>query len=245
MTRLAALLLALVPCACGRPEGEVILLAAASLEPHFAPLLAQRSGVRVAYGASGALARQMEQGVPAEVVILADARDGEHLVQQGVLEEGSLVPFLQNRLVLISARPELRSRRLALEDLAAAPFARIAVGDPDLVPVGRYTLEALEAKGLLEQLRPRLVPLQTVRAVWSAVTVLACDAGFVYATDVTEAEQAQILCEVDPALHRPIVFVIGLRREASPAARALYQELRSPAVLARLTGAGFLRPRGE
>ncbi len=245
MRRLAALLLALVPCACARPGGEVILLAAASLEPYLGPLLAEHRGVRVAYGASGALARQMEQGVPAEIVILADPQDGERLSRQGLLEEGSLAPFLRNRLVLISARPELRERRLALEDLPAAPLRRIAVGDPDLAPVGRYAREALAARGILEALGPRLVPVQNAPAVWSAVSALACDAGFLFPTDIVAPERVGILCEVDPSLHRPIVYVIGLRRGASSPARALYEEICSPAVRAKLVAAGFLPPGGE
>jgi molybdate transport system substrate-binding protein len=242
-----AFALALV-AGCSRSDDGIVVLAAASLEPHLGPLLAERGGgpVSASWGASSALAHQVRAGVPADLVIFADDKEAPALAAEGLLDAETLAPFVRNRMVVVASRPLLVPTRPNLQSVARLmDLERVAVADPALAPLGRYTREALEHGGVLEELEPKLVPFENARVVWSQIENATCDVGIVYATDVPTELEKSIVLRIDPALHQPIVYMIALTANAKPEARALFDELRGEPVMRALTAKGFLPPSGE
>jgi len=191
LPRLPSLLraLALVPCLAGAlaaQAADVTVSAAASLTNAFrdiAPLFeAAHPGTKLQlnFGASGALLAQIAKGAPADVFVSADQESMDQAQAQSLLKAGTRRDVVSNTLVVIvpsgaAAMPK------ALPDLAG--YARIAIGLPASVPVGRYTKAVLEQAGLWTQIEPKMIGATTVRQALDYVARAEVDAGFVYATD--------------------------------------------------------------
>ena len=182
----AAIVVAGMACAAG--GAEVTVSAAASLTTAFkelAPLFtAANPGVvvRLNFGASGALLQQMAAGAPVDVFASADVETMDQAQSRKLIDATWRRDFAANTLVLVvpaaaSAAPN------TLADLARPEFARIAIGWPASVPVGRYAKGALEAAGLWARIEPKTIGAGNVRQALDYVARGEVDAGFVYATD--------------------------------------------------------------
>jgi molybdate transport system substrate-binding protein len=197
--------------------------------------------VRLSFGASGALARQIEHGLPVDLFLSANPDWMTYLEERGRIEEESVRPVVRNRLVVVV--PE--GSALTLEspgDLVRA--GRIAVGDPAVVPAGRYAMQALASLGLEDKLADRLLPAANVRAALAYVARNEVDAGFVYRTDGLADPRVRIALELDSSLHDPILYPAARVADAqapAPADRFL-EDLLSGAGAALLRDAGFLPP---
>lgn len=174
------LLLGFIGCRSQPDIRTLDVSAAASLTDALDTLAAryeqEKPGIRVRLnlGASSTLARQIAAGAPADVFISAHPQWGSYLKARGIGEE---VDFpLQNRLVVVG----LRDRELP----TLAEAGRIAVGDPEHVPVGVYAREWLECEGLWPEVAPRIVPSLDTRAALLAVRTGAVDLAIAYASDV-------------------------------------------------------------
>lgn len=138
--------------------------------------------VRFNFAASGPLLQQIAKGAPVDVFASADQETMYKAQQQGLLQAGTRQDFARNTLVLIvPADSKLPLRTLA--DLRRADVKRIAVGNPDSVPVGRYSKQALETAGQWTALQPKVINTQSVRQSLDYVARGEVEAGFVYATD--------------------------------------------------------------
>jgi len=226
----------------------VTVLAAASLARPLKACAADferaHPGVRVAVSvaATGALVRQVEAGVPADVFVGAALPPVQSLQRQGLL--GASRRIARNGLVLAAPRASKR-QATSLRALEGPGFARIGVGRPKLVPAGDYAASALTRLGLYAALRPKLVFGQSVTQVLTWIREGDVDAGFVYASDAASAPgEVRVLATVDPSLHPAIVYpAAALTRAVHPALAAAYLAfLRSPAAQAALRRAGFLPP---
>lgn len=182
-----ALLLAL--CAAAPTlAAELTVSAAASLANAFrdlAPLFeAAHPGTRLQFnvGASGALLQQIAKGAPVDVLASADQETMDQAQQQRLVLAGERRNFVSNTLVLV-VPATAKSVPAQLADLAHPAYARIAIGLPASVPVGRYTKSALERAGLWATIEPKRVGAQNVRQALDYVARGEVDAGFVYATD--------------------------------------------------------------
>ncbi|MBT6960892.1 MAG: molybdate ABC transporter substrate-binding protein, partial [Rhodospirillaceae bacterium] len=153
---------------------RILVLSAASAAPAIQDLAAQFSGknsvdVRVSIGSSGTLARQISQGVPADIYVSAAPQWIDVLQAGGRLDPNLTRPLARNRLVLVGP---IESRGTGLLD-ASKPLVvlrrldggRLAIGDPSHVPAGRYAKEAIETLGLWPAVRDRLALQSNVRAV--------------------------------------------------------------------------------
>jgi molybdate transport system substrate-binding protein len=203
---------------------EVTVFAAASLSDAFkeiAPLYTKATGhtLRFNFGASGALARQIKEGAPADVIFSADELRVDQLEKAGLLLPGSRRTLLANTLVIVVA-VDGGAQVKTLGDLARAEVKRIAIGEPATVPVGTYTKEYLQKTGDWKKLIDKLVPLDTVRAALAAVESGNAEAGFVYKTDALISKKVKIAIEVPLAEGPKITYPVAVLKDAKQAAAA-------------------------
>lgn len=194
--------------------------------------------VTLVYAGSSALARQVEAGAPADVVILANGAWMDHLVQAGAVGPDTRRVLLTNSLVLIGSwhltdPVPLADLQLALRN------RRLALALTEAVPAGIYARQALENAGLWEDLTPQVVEADNVRAAQMLVAIGAAGMGIVYATDVAEERRVTVLADIPPELHDPILYPVALTGRASMAARVFYDYLAGPLARATFSGAGF------
>jgi molybdate transport system substrate-binding protein len=176
--------------------------------------------VRASYAASSALARQIEQGGPADVFISADADWMDYLAGKGLIEAGSRRDVLTNHLALIA--PATSTAHLAIKPgfplAAALGDGRLAIAGPD-VPAGRYGRASLQALGVWDQVKDRLAPAENVRAALAFVALGETPLGIVYDTDARTEPKVRIVGLFPDTSHPRIVYPAA-RIAASHAAGA-------------------------
>lgn len=178
--------------------------------------------VKLSFAASSSLARQIEAGAQADVFVSADIEWLDYLEQRKLIQSASRHNLLGNRLVLIA--PVTSSVKLSLKPgvnlLAALGDGRLATGEVETVPVGRYAKRALTRLGAWESVGPRIAGAENVRAALAFVARGEAPLGIVYATDARAEPRVRVV-DIFPAdTHPPIVYPIALTVSASPAAQA-------------------------
>lgn len=187
MKKLGVLLLGML-AALPAWSADLTVSAASSLTESFRELGAAyekaHPGTRVDFNfaASGVLLQQIARGAPVDVFASADEATLQQAAEQDLLASGSRRIFAVNALWVV-VPPQAKETPRSLQDLAGAGVQRIALGNPDSVPVGRYAKAALERAGLWPQLQAKLINTQNVRQSLDYVARGEVDAGFVYATD--------------------------------------------------------------
>ncbi len=228
--------------------GEVTVSAAASLTNalrDIAPLFeAAHPGAKLQlnFGASGALLAQIAKGAPVDVFVSADQETMDQAQAQGLVKPGQRRDVVSNTLVVIVPAASTQPPR-AVADLAGARYARIAVGLPASVPVGRYTKGVLEAASLWGAIEPKVIGAQNVRQALDYVARAEADAGFVYATDAAVMpDKVKVALTVPTA--RPILYPAAtLAGAPNPAEAARFVDfLVAPAAQAVLARHGFGKP---
>ena len=160
------------------------------------------------FGSSGSLAQQIDQGAPADVFLSASKRWMDDLEDKGQMLEGSRQELLQNSMVLIT--PQDSTDVTDFEALETDQNIRVAMGEPESVPAGRYAREVLTAMNLFGSIQAKLVFTKDVRQVLSYVQTGNVDAGLVYATDALIANQVQVVATAPAATHSPIVYPVAV-----------------------------------
>ena len=253
LSLLAAGAMAFGPMAAPRAQEAVTVFAAASLTDALRDLGAQwaargNPAPRFSFAASSALARQIEQGAPADLFMSADEPWANYLQERNLLVNATRSSPLGNALVLIA--PANAARPVALArgtDLAAllGPQGRLATGDPAHVPAGRYAQAALSWMGQWPAIAPRLARAENVRAALLLVERGEAPFGIVYATDAAASAGVRVVGTFPAESHEPITYPFALTRRAEGNAQAR-------ALLAFVTGAeaaptwqrfGFKLPR--
>lgn len=168
--------------------------------------------VHVSYAATSILARQIEQGAPADVFISADAEWMDHLQQLKLIDVGSRYDLLQNQLVLVA--PSTSSlQAFNLQDADAWSRAlqgdRLAIAETQSVPAGRYARQALERLGVWSGLASRLAQSDNVRVALSFVALGEAPLGIVYVTDARAEPKVRVVMEISAELHAPIVYPVA------------------------------------
>ncbi len=202
-----------------------------------------RVPVRTSFAASSVLARQIEAGAPADVFLSADIEWMDYLEQRHLMRPGTREDLLGNELVLIAPAGSTVQLTLGREvDFTAAlAGGRLATGDPDSVPVGRYAQQALTRLGVWDKIAPRLVRAENVRAALEYVARGDATLGIVYRTDAL-AEKRVRLVDVFPAsTHEPIVYPMGLTTHASAQAATFEAFLEGDAARQIFVRYGFER----
>lgn len=216
----------------------VRVFAAASLQTALDDLQARLPAGKavVSYAASSALARQIENGAPADLFIPADLDWMDYLDKRGLVRPGSRVNLLRNRLVLVApAASPLRVDLVPGVALAAlldrfSGGGRLAMADPDSVPAGRYGKAALEALGVWQGVSGRLARAENVRAALLLVSRGEVPLGIVYSTDAVADKGVRIAGTFAAGLHPPIVYPAAIMTGSRhPEAPGLLAHLRSVA----------------
>lgn len=250
----AILILVAIGCPQGAPEGktpEIRVFAAASttdVMSRLAAMYEKDTGVQVtcSFAASSTLARQIESGAPADVWLSAHPEWMDRLEEKGMIEPGTRRDLLGNTLVLIS--PGERRFEIGMQSGAEPGEAfegRVALGDPDHVPAGRYAREALEFLGWWDELEDRLLPAMDVRDALRIVALGEAGAGIVYATDAAMSEGVEVVGAFPEASHAPIRYPIAIVKDAPEESGAFIDFLFSDEAAAVYESAGFLRIDGS
>jgi len=242
-----ALTFALPLAAPVRAAEPVLIFAAASLKGSLdaaAAAWSKTSGdeVKISYAASSALARQVEQGAPADLFISADL-DWMSYLETRNLVAGTPVKLLGNRIVLVAPKDSTVTATIAKGfDLAGLlAGGRLAMGDPAAVPAGKYGKAALEALGIWASVADKVAAAENVRAALVLVARGEAPLGIVYATDAAADPAVKVVGTFPADSHPPIVYPAAVLKDA-PApekAAALLAFLRGPVAHEIFAKAGF------
>lgn len=201
---------------------------------------------RLSFGSSSTLARQIEQGAPANLFASADQRWMDYLAERNLLAPGTRRDLLGNRLALIVPKDQARTVQVGPNlDLGAllGPDGRLATGDPAHVPVGLYAKQALTKLGLWDKVEPRLARAEDVRAALLLVERGEAPAGIVYATDAAASAKVAVAGTFPADSHDPITYPFAIIRDGdTPQARALMTFLAGPEARAIFARRGFSTP---
>ncbi len=201
--------------------------------------------VSLSYAGSNTLARQIEQGAPADLFISADNDWTDYLAARKFLREASLYPLLGNGLVLIAPSADATPLDLADQSALAQRLrgGRLSVADTNNVPAGRYARASLEKLGQWESVKSTLAQADNVRAALMFVARGESPLGIVYATDAKSEPRVSIVARFPAYTHPPIVYPIALVRESqNPRAEAVLGYLKSPKARAIFESYGFTIP---
>ena len=213
---------------------QVTVFAAASLTESLREIASEYSRnapdrIVFSFGGSSMLARQIEEGAPADIFFSADDAQMDRLQTKGSIDSSTRTNLLRNSLVIITASVDGAPVHRP-EDLVSPSVHRVALGDPRAVPIGVYAREFLARKGLWAAVSPKVVSTESVRAALAAVESGNADASIVYKTDVLISNRVKTAYAVpdadSPAIHYPAAVVKSAKNES--AARAFLQYLASP-----------------
>ncbi|RAU21021.1 molybdate ABC transporter substrate-binding protein [Paramagnetospirillum kuznetsovii] len=227
---------------------EVVVFAAASLTNALNEIgesFAARTGTKMvaSYAASSALAKQVEQGAPAQVFASADLKWMDYLADKKLINADTRFNLLGNTLVLIAPLDAKQDRveLTAKTDIAAlAGPGRIATGNPDSVPVGLYFKQAMERAGQWKAIEPKIAATDSVRAALAFVERGEVPLGVVYATDAAVSKKVKVVGIFPDAMHDPITYPFALiKGKETPAAKALLDHIRGPEAKAVFVRHGF------
>lgn len=233
----------------GIADEEVTVFAAASTTDAVArigALFSSRGQGRMtaSFASSSTLAKQIENGAPADVYISANGKWMDYLQARNRIDPASRFDLFSNRIVLIV--PEGSPLR-AVEVVSHFPLAkllgegRLAMGDPDHVPAGIYGKRALEHLEVWDSVRDRIAPMKDVRTALVMVERGEVPLGLVYATDAAISKKVWVVGQFPPDCHPAIVYPVAIiAGRQTPAAQRFVRFLRSPAAEAVFEKHGFI-----
>ena len=203
---------------------------------------------RFSFGSSGVLAKQIDQGAPADLFISADETWMDWLAKRDRINPATRADLVGNHLVLVERAAGLKPVTLAKGmDLAGilGDGGRLAVGNPASVPAGIYAKQSLTALGLWDGVKDRLAPAENVRAALLLVERGEAPAGIVYASDVRVAHGLAIAGTFPESSHSPIVYPGAVLKNAAmpDVAARILAFLAGGAAQAVFHNLGFSGPR--
>ena len=244
---LRATLVALSLSCTTLPAAEVRVFAAASMKESLDAVgkqfeMAKGHKVIVSYAASSALAKQIENGAPADLFISADLDWVDYIEQRKLTVAGSRTNLLGNALVLIA--PADSPVRLRIEPkfpiAQALAGGKLSMANPDAVPAGKYGKAALEKLGVWDSVSASSVRAENVRAALAYVSRGEAPLGIVYRTDALADKGVRIVDTFPADTHPPIVYpAVLIAASRAPEARALLDFLKTPDAAAIWRRYGF------
>jgi molybdate transport system substrate-binding protein len=243
--KIPTLLFLLLTLAIPARAATVTVFAAASLTDALNTIgqtYEAKTGDKIAYNFAGSnvLARQIEQGAPADIFFSADEAQMGNLARAGLIDPATRKDVLKNQLVII-APSDSPLHDFVPADLAKPDIQRIALAEPRAVPAGVYAKEYLTKLGLWSKVEGRVVPTANVRAALAAVESGNAEVGMVYKTDAKMSKSAKILYAVPLAAAPRITYPAALIKTSSgDAAKKFLAYLESPDAQAVFRRDGFL-----
>ena len=171
------------------------------------------------FGASSLLARQIEQGAPADLFLSADEAKMDVLENKGLLLPGTRRNLLSNLLVIVVANGAPSIPKSA-SDLVKPEYKKIALAEPQSVPAGIYAREYLQKIKLWDALKEKVVPTENVRSALAAVESGNVEAGFVYRTDALISKKVTVAVEIAAAEGPTISYPVAVIKSSKEPERA-------------------------
>jgi molybdate transport system substrate-binding protein len=230
---------------------DVVVFAAASLKNVLDEVLMMyeaQSGtsVAVSYAGSSALARQIQQGAPADIFVSANAEWMDLLEDQGLVIPETRRVVAGNRLILIGSDHHEFDWSVDAFKSILGPQGRMAMAFVDAVPAGLYGKAALEALDLWSDLAPSVAQTDNVRAAYRLVSLGEAQLGIVYATDARLDASVHVLATFDEATHPSITYPAARVSDSThSSATAVLEFLSSADAQASFAAHGFLPGTGE
>ncbi|MBS1300803.1 molybdate ABC transporter substrate-binding protein [Loktanella sp. SALINAS62] len=239
MKILLALLLSLLPTLAAAQD--VTIFAAASLKEPLDAFAVTQPGLIVSYSGSGTLARQVMNGAPADLVIMAHPDWVTAMDDADVIVSDSITDLLSNEIVLVGPQetPDITLDPVALTR-ALGVDGRLAIGLTGSVPAGIYGRQALESLGLWNSVSDRLVETDSARAALALVARGEVPIGLVYATDARVEPTLKIVARFPVESHAPILYQAAVVKDGNVvAAQAVLDALTTSESLTTFAAAGF------
>jgi molybdate transport system substrate-binding protein len=226
-------------------DKKVVIFAAASLTnaiDEIKKMYEKESKIQIqtSYASSSTLAKQIENGAPADIFISADTKWMNYLKEKNALKENTTTNLLNNTLVLIA--PKGKAFKVDLSpsfNIDSAFSGKLCTGETESVPVGIYAKQALKSLNWFDKVKSRIVGTQDVRAALVLVERGECDAGIVYETDAKVSDRVEILSSFPDNTHEAIVYPVSITIRAKPEASDFYQYLKSEKAKAVFIKYGF------
>lgn len=247
---LTAALLASLALPATAQAAEITVFAAASLKTALDPIAADwqkatGNSVVISYDSTAKLAKQIEQGAPADLFISASQNWMDTLSDENLINTDSRKDLLGNTLVLVAsgkAAPVEISKDLDLKALLGD--GKLSMATVDSVPAGQYGKEALETLGLWSSVKANVAQSDNVRAALALVAAGEAPYGIVYGSDAIADDEAgdkvTVIGTFPEDSHKPIVYPAAtLASSTQPEAQALLDALSSEAAAAVFTAQGF------
>ena len=251
-TLLAALVVAFAVTGLALPARaqnapELLVFGAASLTNALDEISASYTrdtgqAVKCSYAASSALARQIEAGARADVFVSADVEWMDYVQGRALVDPATRSDLLGNRLVLIA--PASSDVKLTIAPHFALAQAlgtgKLATGDPEYVPVGRYARAALTSLGVWSEVEDRLVRADNVRTALAFVSRGEAPLGIVYGTDAQVDKGVRVVDTFPESSHLKIVYPVAVTKGAREGAARFVEYLRKPEAQASFKRFGFI-----
>ena len=198
--------------------------------------------VKFSFAASSALARQIENGAPTDVFFSADLEWMDYLQSRKLIQVATRHDVLGNQLVLVAPADSKIVLKIGPHFALAKTLGtgRLATGDPDSVPVGRYAREALTKLGVWNEVEARLVRADSVRSALAFVDRGEASLGIVYATDAQIDHKVRVVDAFPDNTHMPIIYPIALTAMAKADASKFIDYVRGSVGDATFKKYGFM-----
>ncbi len=227
---------------------DPLVLAAASLKDALdeaAGIWKQQSGggaVTISYASSSALAKQIENGSPADIFMSADLDWMDYLDKKNFLKPGTRFNWLGNKLVLVA--PATNAVMIDIKpDFPLSKLlngGKLAIAQPESVPAGKYGKAALEKLNVWSSVQGQLATAEDGRATLRFVSRAEAPLGIVYQTDAASDKAVKIVGTFPEGSHPPIIYPAALLKDGkNDKAAAFLAFLRSPAAQPAFTKQGF------
>lgn len=197
---------------------------------------------KLSFAASNVLETQIEQGAPADLFFSADTDWMAAAQKAGLVKDGTRVDLLGNEIVLVAPKDSTISVdvRQGFDLDKALAGGRLAMGNVDAVPAGKYGKAALEKLGAWAGVKDHLAQAESVRAALAFVARGETPLGVVYATDAAAEPDVKVVGVFPAASHAPIVYPVAITKDAkSPDAAGFLAFLRGPAAAEIFKKQGF------
>jgi molybdate transport system substrate-binding protein len=217
------LFLSLAWTSMNAPAATVKVFAAASLTDSLQEIASNyeaQTSDKIVFNLAGSstLARQIQEGAPADIFFSADEEQMNRLAAKGLVDVATRKSFLSNSLVIV-VRTDFNTPLNSPQHLAGAAVKRIALGDPQAVPIGVYAKQYLEQLNLWKAVQPKVVATANVRAALAAVEAGDADASIVYKTDAAMSRKVRVAFAVPAGEGPKISYPAALLKDApQPAA---------------------------
>jgi molybdate transport system substrate-binding protein len=226
------------PNTASAQDRELVIFAAAGFVRQMG-----KPAPKISYAACKTLAKQIEAGAPADVFVSADLDWMDYLAQKNLIWPETRVNLLGNRIVLVAPKNEAKliAIKRHLDLVRVLGSGKLAMGNVDAVPAGKYGKAALEKLGVWDGVKGQIAQADNVRGALLLVSRGEAPLGIVYQTDAASDPNVTIVGTFPEDSHPPIIYPIAVTKDSSnPDTAEFVSYLRSPGAKPAFEEQGFI-----